>query len=326
MHTAVLLALLMGTMIQPVHGALDDGDGRPPRPRVLTDFEPGSLRWVTVLDGVMGGRSSGDFQLVGGRMDFRGVLNTNGGGFSSVRTGDQSMDLTGYRGLRLRVRADGRSYSLRVRQSGLRGGVSYRASFPTRPSAPGDAQEPGPWQTNFVPFTDLTPQWRGRKLDLPPLDPSKVIGLGITMSDGRDGPFRIELDEIAAYGPFALDEIRGERPALVVVGPSATHPAVLAWAKGLRAASSLAEEKGLLVIQVAGEGSSFAGERALSVDEARGVAAQLGLGPGDVGVRLVRVDGSRVFLPAERVEVPSILERLPARGGPGQRAEPPAGG
>ena len=184
--------------------------------RVLADFT-GSLRYRPRWS--LGGRSSGDFKVRDGVMDFRGVLNTNGGGFSSC-VPQTSHGLTGFRELRLRVRGDGRRYSVRVRLAGLRGGVSYRASFGTRRSAPGGAEQPGPWQTVWIPFSNFIPQWRGRRLELPPMDPSKVIGLGVTMSDGVDGPFRIELDEIAAYGRFRLEELKGDRSALVVVGPA----------------------------------------------------------------------------------------------------------
>jgi monofunctional biosynthetic peptidoglycan transglycosylase len=275
--------------------------------RVLADFTPGSLRWFTVLDGVMGGRSSGDFKVRDGVMDFRGVLNTNGGGFSSVRSSDQAMDLTGFRGLRLRVRGDGRSYSVRVRLAGLRGGVSYRTSFGTRRSAPGDAKQPGPWQTVWIPFSNFIPQWRGRRLELPPMDPSKVIGLGVTMSDGVDGPFRIELDEIAAYGRFRLEELKGDRSALVVVGPSAEHPSVRAWREAYSAGVREGQDDAPVFIQVVARGSSVVGERALLADEVSDLRASIGMAPGDVGVRLILRDGTRVLQPAAPVEMEFVL-------------------
>jgi|GEM_PF-342201 len=313
MHTGILLALFMGPMVMSAHSSGDPEVAGRKDDRVLADFTPDSWRWFTVLDGVMGGRSSGDFQLREGRMDFRGVLNTNGGGFSSVRSGDRAMDLAGFRGLRLRVRGDGRSYSVRVRQAGLRGGVTYRASFATRESAPGDAREPGPWETVWVPFDDLTPQWRGRKLDLPPLDPSKVTGLGITMSDGVNGAFRIELDEIAAYGRFDLEQLKGKASALVVVGPSADHPGVAAWRDAFRSASSAGPEQSLELIQVVGRGPSFAGGRSLAPDEVRDLVGALGMAPGDHGVRLILADGERVLQPVDVVDMAAVLGVLRPR-------------
>ncbi|MDA8621000.1 CIA30 family protein [Planctomycetota bacterium] len=312
MLTGILLALLLGPMVMPVHGDSGPGAPEPRAARVLADFTPDSLRWFTVLDGVMGGRSSGDFQMRDGVMDFRGVLNTNGGGFSSVRSSDRAMNLTGFRGLRLRVRGDGRTYSVRIRQSGLRGGVTYRASFGTRRSAPGDAKAPGPWQTVWVPFSELTPQWRGRRLELPPLDPSKVTGLGVTMSDGVDGSFRIELDEIAAYGRFRLEELKGDRSALVVVGPSAEHPSVRAWREAHGAVLKEGQDDAPVFIQLVARGASFVGERALLTDELSDLRASIGMTPGDVGVRLILRDGTRVLQPAAPVAMESVLDAIRA--------------
>ena len=83
----------------------------PSAERVLCDFaEPDEGgRWRTVLDGVMGGRSTGSFEVRDGSMVFTGVLNTNGGGFSSVRRPGEDLQLgqDGEVGVRLRVRADG---------------------------------------------------------------------------------------------------------------------------------------------------------------------------------------------------------------------------
>lgn len=62
---------------------------------VLTDFKGANenRRWRMVNDNVMGGRSKGSVTFKGGVLVFSGSINTNGGGFSSVRMylGKQSM-------------------------------------------------------------------------------------------------------------------------------------------------------------------------------------------------------------------------------------------
>ena len=50
------------------------------------DQPDASRQWVTVNDNVMGGRSIGDFTIKEGKLVFRGSTNTNGGGFSSIRS------------------------------------------------------------------------------------------------------------------------------------------------------------------------------------------------------------------------------------------------
>ena len=67
--------------------------------------EPG---WYVVNDNVMGGRSDGDFRIEEGELHFAGRTNTDGGGFSSIRTDAVELDLAEYDGIRLRVKGDGR--------------------------------------------------------------------------------------------------------------------------------------------------------------------------------------------------------------------------
>ena len=64
------------------------------------------LQWYVQNDTVMGGRSEGGFSIVDEELLFSGVTNTNGGGFSSIRTQRFIKDLSGYSGVKLRVKAD----------------------------------------------------------------------------------------------------------------------------------------------------------------------------------------------------------------------------
>ena len=181
MRAPTLLSLLL--MTSTLTG--QDSEPLPPQ-RTLVDFgndaEP--KRWRTILDGVMGGRSSGEFEVEDGRMLFTGVLNTNGGGFSSVRRPGRDLQLgqPGEEGIWLRVRGDGRTYTLRLRQpsSGRRYAASYRSTFATD-------KDQG-WQQVFVPYSALVPTWRGRQLDLPAVQPTRVDEIGIgAMDDDRAG-------------------------------------------------------------------------------------------------------------------------------------------
>lgn len=67
--------------------------------------EADSLGWRVVDDGVMGGLSKGKVQISKeGIMTFSGKLSLeNNGGFSSLRTGDLKLDLTGAEGDRKSV-------------------------------------------------------------------------------------------------------------------------------------------------------------------------------------------------------------------------------
>jgi hypothetical protein len=164
-------------------------------PTVLADF-PASLRstpWVVVDDGVMGGRSRGDLSEEEGSLLFTGTTNTDGGGFSSIRSAEVRFDLGEHSGVRLRVRGDGRTYTFRLTTWDTREGryrPSYWARFET---------QDGEWEVIDVPFSRFQPRWRGRWLEGPVLNTRAIDSLGLMIYDGKDGPFRLDVDWIRAY-------------------------------------------------------------------------------------------------------------------------------
>lgn len=154
---------------------------------LLTDFDASTdLGWFTVNDGVMGGRSEGGARIADGVLVFSGITNTNGGGFSSIRTQPILPSLAGKDAIRVLARGDGRRYVLRLES---RDGVAYWADF--EPGADATA-----WQR--IPFEDFRPRFRGRWLAGPALDPTRIVALGIMCYDGQDGPFRLEVTRLEA--------------------------------------------------------------------------------------------------------------------------------
>ena len=232
-----------------------------PAERTLADFaEPAEgRRWRTVLDGVMGGRSTGSFVVEDDRMRFTGVLNTNGGGFSSVRRRGTDLRLgqKGERGIHLQVRGDGRTYTLRLRQPNGRRRLapSYRTTFAT------DGGKA--WQDVFVPYASLRPTWRGRKLDLPPVDPSRVDELGISIDDKIDGPFALEVRKVGTYGPFDFDAFRRDRRPLVLFAATAGDPDLVTQLAAMKAARADLTDRDMEVVVVLDRGPSRAGSRPL---------------------------------------------------------------
>lgn len=157
----------------------------------LFDFNTANeASWQVVNDGVMGGRSRGYVVIEEGRLRFTGTLVTQGGGFTSIRA-DQSLNLEGYDGLELRVRGNGRTFEVAVSDgTRLRGRtVSRRAPFETSAE----------WAVVRVPFSAFRTTIFGRPVKVAPLDLSKVKRIGLYMVDGKDGPFRLEVDTIRAY-------------------------------------------------------------------------------------------------------------------------------
>jgi len=166
--------------------------------RLLTDFAADSpdLSWYVQNDNVMGGRSKGGFKLEPGTLIFAGSTNTDGGGFSSIRTRPFKLDLSQYTGIELRLKGDGRRYIWQLQTNALyrRYQVSYWAEFETLA---------GEWSTVNIPFANFYPQVRGFKLDEPKLDPREITELGLYIYDNKDGPFELRLDSVKAYAAAA---------------------------------------------------------------------------------------------------------------------------
>ena len=166
----------------------------PVKELVLTDFthQTSDLGWYVVNDNVMGGRSSGDFEALDDELHFTGVTNTNGGGFSSIRTQPVYVNLADYEGIRLRVKGDGRRYTWRITTDALWRGrsISYWADFDTIA---------GDWTTVDIPFVNFKPKFRGFALPGPSLDPRSITGMGLMIYDKQDGPFDLRLQNVRAY-------------------------------------------------------------------------------------------------------------------------------
>jgi hypothetical protein len=158
----------------------------------LTDFTSEAERqaWQTVNDNVMGGRSSGGPIFTEGLMIFSGETNTDGGGFSSLRLGLAESALGEFERVTLRARSDGREYMVTFDDnvSSRDRRVSHRAALAF--------ESTGDWQEVSVAFGDLFPAIFGRPIDDLPFDKNLATRMGIMISDGLDGPFRLEIDWI----------------------------------------------------------------------------------------------------------------------------------
>ena len=163
---------------------------------ILTDFtsETPDFGWYVVNDTVMGGRSDGDFEKMEGEVHFAGRTNTDGGGFSSIRTKGLELDLSKHEGIQLHVKGDGRRYTWRLTSNARWRGkqVSYWADFETLD---------GEWSTVNIPFASFTPKFRGVELDGPGVDPEEITGMGLMIYDNQDGPFELQLVSVSAYSP-----------------------------------------------------------------------------------------------------------------------------
>lgn len=157
-------------------------------------------QWRVINDGVMGGLSQSNISTTDQETGlFTGELSLqNNGGFASIRTMVGPVDLSGFAGIEIKVKGDGRIYQLRLRTDGRMDGLTYRAAFKTRD---------GKWFSVRIPFEHFVPSFRGEVIeDAPPLDPAHIHQIGFLIADKVSGPFSLEIGFVQAWNPGAAKE------------------------------------------------------------------------------------------------------------------------
>ncbi|MCU0862376.1 MAG: CIA30 family protein [Planctomycetes bacterium] len=185
------------------------------------DFQDGIGAWSTVLDGVMGGLSTGKVsQPQPGLLRFTGELSLeNNGGFSQMRTAVREGSCTGARGFLIEVKGDGRSYTFDVRVSNVRMMAgSFQQKFDT---------VAGEWTKVELPLDGFRLYSFGREMrDAPALDAAKIESIGVTLADKKAGAFALEVRSIATFG--ATDAATGDERGLAAVAGRAGLKKLLA--------------------------------------------------------------------------------------------------
>ena len=158
--------------------------------RVLFDFAvPGTApEWQAVNDGVMGGVSDGQFGIKDSKtLAFFGTLSlANNGGFASVRTRPRNPGLRPGDVIVVRVRGDGRQYSLNLYLRRPQTAFSYRAAVPTKKDE---------WVEIGLPMGEFVATSFGRVVtDAGPVAPTEITAVGFMLADKMAGPFRLEVE------------------------------------------------------------------------------------------------------------------------------------
>jgi monofunctional biosynthetic peptidoglycan transglycosylase len=245
-------------------------------------------------------------------LHFAGRTNTNGGGFSSIRTRPVKLDLSEYHGIRLQVKGDGRRYTWRLTTNARWRGreISYWADFDTQDNA---------WSTVDVPFSRFIPQYRGTPLNGPGLDAGQITGMGLMIYDKLDGPFEVRLAGVQAYSaeaPFALEQYRWENRVLVVSAESRDDTKLTKLQDDMASMPGEFADRDMVLVTLLDTGSSTAGNRKLTATEAAATRAALGIQSGSFALRLIGKDGS-VKLSSESLtpmtEIYALIDTMPMR-------------
>jgi len=162
-----------------------------PVARTIADFtsDDAAAAWLSINDNVMGGVSSGGFRITdSGTLLFSGNISLeNRGGFASIRTRPEALDLEGYTVMAVRVKGDGRTYYLDLRSSGSAAG-SYRTPLETVKDT---------WHEFRIPLERFEFAAFGRRIaSAQRLTAGNIQSVGFTLADSQSGPFRMEVDWI----------------------------------------------------------------------------------------------------------------------------------
>lgn len=158
-------------------------------PIELFDFTKDSNidNWKIVDDSVMGGISSSDFYVdkIGNGI-FKGTVSTeNNGGFCSVRHFFKPMSLRGNKVFSIRLKGDGKKYQFRVK-SKVNDYYSYVYEFQTR----------NDWQTIEIPISEMYASFRGRTLNLPNYDGTRLEEIAFLVGNKKNESFQLLIDKI----------------------------------------------------------------------------------------------------------------------------------
>jgi NADH dehydrogenase [ubiquinone] 1 alpha subcomplex assembly factor 1 len=161
-------------------------------PKMLIDFTgaDAAKEWQNINDGVMGGVSEGKFKITDKKtLEFYGRLSLeNNGGFASVRTKAKKLGLEKGDVLLVRLRGDGREYSMNLHVPRPLVAFSYRSMIQTKKDE---------WIEVRLPLDKFQATSFGKVVkDAGPVDPQEVSGLGFLLGDKKAGPFKLEVEWI----------------------------------------------------------------------------------------------------------------------------------
>jgi len=161
-------------------------------------------QWYVQVDGVMGGRSSGQLKFENGRMLFSGGINLVGGGFSSVRRSMTEQDLSSFAGIVVEVET--KAFSRDVAPLGLHlqlGDSSSRFDFAAAFAIP-FSNTAGDSASVFLPLYSFDRASRGgRTCSSCALDARRVNEIDVYVLF-QEGPFDVAIRSITAVTKAAV--------------------------------------------------------------------------------------------------------------------------
>ncbi|SEA28051.1 CIA30 family protein [Psychroflexus halocasei] len=143
--------------------------------------------WKIVDDAVMGGKSSSEIKLdEQGNGLFAGQVSLkNNGGFSSVRHRFSKKNIEEYTHLIIELKGDKKEYQLRIRKNSDDQHV-YKTHFKTS----------GYWEVIKIPFHEMSPTFRGQKLDMANFSGEHLEEIGFLIANKKEENFQLIIKKI----------------------------------------------------------------------------------------------------------------------------------
>ena len=146
--------------------------------------------WFVVLDGVMGGLSTGEVEQSAESIIFRGSVSLeNNGGFASLRTPYQPYDLSSYTTVTVRYKSTGQDFGLTLNKYKNFWRPQYKTNLP---------MTGGEWKTITCNLSDFGTYRLGEPMEGSPDkdDLASIIRLGLISNTKVATDFEIEIDKI----------------------------------------------------------------------------------------------------------------------------------
>lgn len=150
----------------------------------------GTCGWFVVVDGVMGGRSTGLFKSTPESAKLIGSISlANNGGFSSIRTPYGKLDLTGYKEVVIRYRSNEQDFALTLSKYRQFWRPRYKVNLPVTK---------GRWLEKTIAFSEFENARFDEVVGPGPStnDLATIIRLGLISNTKRESNFELELGHI----------------------------------------------------------------------------------------------------------------------------------
>ena len=150
-------------------------------------------KWHIVNDGVMGGLSSSkaivnnDSKIV-----FSGNVSLeNNGGFASLRSPVKDYNFEKFSGIEIKIKGDGKRYSVSMKETTYFNGYFYTNSFETKKHE---------WIVIQIPFDQFKLYYFGKGTDsIKKLPLNKIKEISLLIGDKQQGEFKAEIDYMMLY-------------------------------------------------------------------------------------------------------------------------------